>query len=183
MKLKKLSPVFILTLAVFAACNKPVKGTNGVTYKTPVQYNDYIVSRQTDLMRKVISFSNAAEQDIDSAANMLKGYAAETTTMIGEIKGMPPYKGDTSLRNAAVQSFTFYKRVFEEDYMDIIDIRRKEDLTQDDVDEMDRIVKKITKEEEGYDKAFHNAQNNFAKKNNMRLRENEVQKELDKEFD
>jgi hypothetical protein len=73
--------------------------------------------------------------------------------------------------------------VFEEDYMDIINIRKKEDLTQDDVDEMDRIVKKITKEEEGFDKAFHNAQNNFAKKNNMKLRENEVQKELDKEFD
>ena len=134
-------------------------------------------------MRKVINFSKASEIDIDSAANMLNCYATETGKMIEEIKGMPPYKGDSSLRNAAIRSFSFYKKVFEEDYMDIIRIRKKDDITQEDVDEMDRIVKKITKEEEGYDKSFDNAQNEFAKKNKMRLRENEVQKEMDKELD
>ncbi len=182
MKFKIMLPLVLATVAIFSACNKPVKGTNGVTYKTPVQYNDYIVSRQTDLMRKVINFSKAAEIDIDSAAGMLSGYASETGKMIEEIKGMPPYKGDSILRNAAVRSFSFYKKVFEEDYMDIIRIRQKEDISQEDVDEMDRIVKKITREEEGFDKSFHNAQNEFAKKNNMRLRENEVQKEMDKEL-
>ena len=183
MKFKIFFPALVAAAAFITACNKPVKGTNGVTYKTPVQYNDYIVGRQTELMRKVINFSKAAEIDIDSAANMLKGYATETGKMIEEIKGMPPYKGDSSLRNAAIRSFSFYKKVFEEDYMDIIRIRKKDDITQEDVDEMDRIVKKITKEEEGYDKSFHNAQNEFAKKNKMRLRENEVQKEMDKELD
>jgi hypothetical protein len=182
MKFRILIPALLAAVAIFTACNKPVKGTNGVTYKTPVQYNDYIVSRQTDLMRKVINFSKAAEVDIDSAANMLSGYATETGKMIEEIKGMPPYKGDSTLRNAAVRSFTFYKKVFEEDYMDIIRIRKKEDISQEDVDEMDRIVKKITKEEEGYDKSFHNAQNEFANKHNMRLKENEVQKEMDEEL-
>ena len=122
MKYKHILPGLLVLLAF--ACNKPVKGKNGVTYKSPVQYNDYIVSRQTDLMKKVVDFSNVAETNIDSAATMLKGYAAETATMIDEIRGMPAYKGDTSLRNAAVNSFSFYKRVFEEDYVDIINIRK-----------------------------------------------------------
>jgi hypothetical protein len=171
-----------LLLPLFYSCNRPVKGDNGVTYKSPVQYNDYIVSRQTKLMKNVLSFGETAQTDIDSAASMLGGFAKETQSMIQEIKGMPPYKGDSSLRDAAVRSFTFYKRVFEEDYVDLINIRKKEDITEDDMAEMNRIVDKISKEEEGFDKAFHSAQNDFAKKNNMKLRENEMQKKID-EFD
>jgi hypothetical protein len=166
----------LLFLTVIVACNKPVKGRNGVSYKNPAQYNDYIVNRQTDLMSKVAEFSRVAEYSIDSAAAMLPGFSAQTGVMIEEIKGMPPYKGDSSLREAAIRSFTFYKRVFEEDYADIIRIRQKGDLTQDDMDEMERIVKKITKEEESFDKAFHNAQRAFADKNNMKLRDNPLNK-------
>ncbi len=174
-----MKPKFILAgllLLTFAACNKPVTGKNGVTYKTPAQYNDYIVNRQTELMRKVSDFGVALGTDIDSASTMLDGFTRQTSTMIDEIRGMPAYKGDSSLREAAIRSFSFYKRVFEEDYMDIINIRKKEELSPDDASEIQRIIKKITREEEGLDKAFHNAQNDFAKKNNMKLRENELNK-------
>lgn len=172
-----MKPKYILAgflLIVLAACNKPVTGKNGVTYKSPAQYNDYIVNRQTELMRKVSDFGVALGTDIDSARTMLDGFTRQTGTMIDEIKGMPAYKGDSSLREAAIRSFSFYKRVFEEDYMDIINIRKKEEMTQDDASEIQRIITKITREEEGLDKAFHNAQNAFAKKNNMKLRENEL---------
>ncbi len=179
MKLKYI--LLAVLVPAIVACNKPVKGKNGITYKNPVQYNDYIVSRQTELMRKVVEFGNTAQTDIDSASALLKDFTKETEDMIDEIKGMPPYKGDSTLRDAAIRSFGFYKRVFQEDYVDIINIRKKDDITQDDVDEIDRIVKKITREEEGFDKAFHNAQNDFAKKNNMKLRENPVMKELNKD--
>lgn len=168
--------ISLLFISFLWACNKPVKGRNGVTYKNPSQYNDYIVNRQTDLMKKVADFSRVAEYSIDSAATMLPSFAAQTGVMIEEIKGMPPYKGDSTLREAAIRSFSFYKRVFEEDYADIIRIRQKGDLTQDDVDEMERIVKKITREEEGYDQAFQNAQRAFAKQNNMKLRDNPLNK-------
>jgi hypothetical protein len=164
---------------VIVSCNKPVKGTNGVTYKNPVQYNDYIVSRQSQLMQKVIDFGKAAETSLDSAENLLRGYVKETDVMIGELKGMPPYKNDSTLRDAAIRSFSFYKRVFAQDYMDIIAIRKKDNITDSDVSEMGRIVDKITREEEGFDKAFHNAQRDFAERNNMKLRENEMQKKVD----
>ena len=178
--MKKLFLPLIVAIAALGACNKPVKGDNGVSYKNAVEYNDYIVLRQTDLMRKVVEFGETAQTDIDSAASLLSSYSRDTEKMIDEIRGMPAFKGDTALRNAAVNSFSFYKRVFEEDYMDIINIRRKGDLTQDDVDEMERIVKKIEREEKVLDDAFQAAQKSFAKENNMRLRENEMQKEMER---
>ena len=50
--------------------------------------------------------------------------------------------------------------------MDILNIRKKgeENITEEDVAEANKIVEKITKEEEVLDKAFHNAQKDFADK-------------------
>ena len=107
---------------------------------------------------------------------------AEADKMIEEIKGMPPYKGDSALRDAAVSSFSFYKRVFGKDYMDILEIKKKgpENITEEDMQQANAIVEKISKEEEGYDKRFHEAQQRYADKNNMKLADNKMQKEIDK---
>ena len=162
----------------FAACNQSVKGKNGVSYKSAVQYNDYIVGRQTILMKNIIAFGEMAQPKPDSAKKMLDVYAKETINFIKEIKGMPPYKGDSSLRDAAINSFTFYKRVFEDDYKQILQIN--ENMTEEGSVEVKKIVEDLGKEEEKFDKAFHNAQKDFADKNNMKLMENKMQKEVDK---
>jgi len=176
---------FILSVvAAFSliACKETVKGKNGITYKSPTEYNDYIVTRQSTLMKNVLEFSKIAEISLDSAEAMLKTSALQTDKMIDEIKGMPPYKGDSALRDAAIKSFSFYKGVFEKDYVDILNIRRKgaDNFTNEDVAEANRIVDKIGKEEEVLDAGFHNAQKNYADKNNMKLIDNSMQKEVDK---
>jgi hypothetical protein len=134
-------------------------------------------------MQDVLDFAKAAEKDLDTAEKMLDRYVGETATTVEEIKGMPPYKGDSSLRDAAVRSFNFYKNVFQYDYSRIITIRKKgTEMTSEDIEEMKKIVDKITRDEEGFDKSFHNAQKNFADRNNMKLTENEMQKKFDKEI-
>jgi hypothetical protein len=181
--MRYVSIVIIVLVCSFIACNQPVKGRNGVSYKSAVQYNDYIVSRQTTLMQHVLDFAKAAETNLDSAERMLTKYTDETAKTVEEIKGMPAYKGDTSFREAAARSFNFYKDVFQNDYTRIIHIRKKGDkMTNEDIEEMKKIVEKITRVEEGVDKSFHNAQKNFADKNNIKLMENEMQKKIEKEI-
>ena len=176
--MKKIFFFLLMTVNVIA-CKQSVKGTNGVTYKSPVQYNDYIVGRQTTLMKNIVDFSKASEVNLDSAEKMLDSYVNETTNMIYEIKGMPPYKGDSSLRDAAVRTFSFYKKVFEDDYKQIIRLNIDgESNTEEGTEKMKRIVEDISKEEEKLDKAFHNAQSEFANKNNMKLMENSMQKKV-----
>jgi hypothetical protein len=161
------------------ACKQSVKGTNGVTYKSPVQYNDYIVGRQTTLMKNIVDFSKASEVNLDSAGKMLDSYVIETSNMINEIKGMPPYNGDSSLRDAAVRTFSFYKKVFEDDYKQIIRLNIDgESNTEEGTEKIKKIIEDISKEEEKLDKAFHNAQREFANKNNMKLMENTMQKKV-----
>ena len=178
MLFKYLIPV--LLVCIVAACGQPVQGKNGITYKSAVQYNDYIVSRQTQLIKNVSELRQIANINLDSAEARLNQYVAQTAGMIDEIKGMPPYKGDSSLREAAVSSFSFYKKVFEKDYMAILRLKRKADsLTEEDVNTANLIIEKIGKEEEAVDKKFHEAQKRYASMNNMKLIDNKMQKELE----
>jgi hypothetical protein len=171
----------IIISATLLACNQPVKGKNGQVYKSAVQYNDYIIGRQTTLIKNILDLSAIAQADLDSASKMLDRYVVETDSMIIDLSGMPPYKTDSSFRNAAIASFTFYKRIFGNEYKQIINIRKEGgDATSEGVTEMNRIVENISREEEKYDKAFHNAQKNFAEENHMKLGANEIQKKIDK---
>lgn len=173
----------VIFLFVFASCNKPVKGRNGVTYKNAVQYNDYIVSRQATLMKKVLEFGRVAQLDLDSAEQMLDEFTDDTDKMIVEIKGMPPFKKDSALRDAAIRTFTFYKKVFSNDYKEMLQVRNKPGIDVATAEqEVNAIVERLSKEEEGYDRSFHKAQQAFADKNNMKLTENKMQKEFDKEM-
>lgn len=178
--MKKLSILFLITIA-FVACKESVKGENGVTYKDPAQYNDYIVSRQTSLVKKIMDWSQVAQTNLDSAAKMLALYDNQTTVMIDEIKGMPAYKGDSSLKQAAIKSFTFYKRIFSEDYKRLLDIKKDgSDMTEEGAAEMNSIVNKLSRDEEVLDRAFQLAQKNFAAKHKMKLMDNEAQDKIDK---
>jgi hypothetical protein len=130
-------------------------------------------------MKNIVDFSKVSQVNLDSAEKMLDGYVIETSTMIDEIKGMPPYKGDSSLRDAAVNTFGFYKKVFENDYKQIIRLNKDgESMTEEGAAKVNSIVEDISKEEEKLDKAFHNAQKEFADKNNMKLMENSMQKKM-----
>ena len=179
--MKKLSLLGIILLSVLVSCNKPVKGKNGVTYKSAVSYNDYIVSRQNTLIQNVIAFGQTARTDLDSAERLLQGFVKQTGGMVDELKGMPAYKGDSSLRDAAVNTFSFYKRVFENEYMTVLNLKKKPDFSLVvDQPQIDSIIQKVTTEERGFDSRFHEAQMKFASSNNMRLTDNKMQKELEK---
>ena len=173
--------VLFIAVTTFIACKESVKGENGVVYKNPAEYNDYIVTRQTSLISKILEISKVAQTDLEKADSLLTIYEKQTTVLINEIKGMPAYKGDSSLKSAALKSFTFYKRVFSDDYKKLIEIRKEGgDQTEEGVAEMNRIVENLSKEEGELDKTFQGAQRDFASKHKMRLQENEIQKKIDK---
>jgi hypothetical protein len=177
--------ISILFFFSLIACKQSVKGKNGITYKSATAYNDYIINRQTSLLNKVLDYSKMANDDLDSATAILKQSTEDAEKMIDEVKGMPAYKGDSSLRDAAINSFTFYKQLFGKEYMDILNIRKKgkENITKEDITEVDKIFEKMSKEEEILDKAFYTAQQDFADRHKMKLITNQTHKDFENEID
>jgi hypothetical protein len=181
MMFKSVLLLALLVTAGLLSCKGPVKGKNGVVYNSAQEYNDFIFNRQTELARDMLAIGQVMEANPDSAMAMAERLIVKADKSIADIAGMPDYKGDTILRNASVNSFRFYRGLCENEYKEVINIRKKGDkITEADINRIDEIVENITKREEPLDKVLQKAQKDFAKANNMGIKPNPVQKELDK---
>ena len=103
--------------------------------------------------------------------------------MANEIKGMSPFKNDSTLRDAAVSIFGFYEKIFDKDYRVLIHLKKEQDGTSMEIENRIReIVTKVTEEEKGFDNRFRSAQQAFASKNKLLLQENDIQKKFEKKI-
>lgn len=163
----------MLTVVLVSCKIEQPKRDNGETYKSATEYNDYIVSRQTILKKVKMDFEKIADSDLDSAGKMLNNYVMKTSTMVKEISSMPPYKGDSTLRDAAAGIFGSYNKIFGEDYKNILHLRSEQDGTSTEIEErINQLNIKIEGEDKNLDNLFQNAQKVFAQKHNFKPGEN-----------
>jgi len=176
------SVTVLLLLPLLFACKEPLKAKDGTVFKSPADYNEYIISRQTKIIRNIIELGKRIDISPDTAYTLLDRYASETDSVISDIKGMPPFRADSSFRDAAIRSFTFYRSLFNEHYRRILKIRMQGgDGSEEGINELMEVMDKIKREEEQLDKQLHNAQTEFASKYDMKMRPSAIQKEIDKQ--
>jgi hypothetical protein len=103
-----------------------------------------------------------------------------TDSVLADVRGLSDFEGDSTLRNSAIDMFTFYRKVFDSDYREIVAIRKKGNaLTGDDYQRLLLLQQGLEQEESEKDKHFHNAQQDFATRNHLRLGNNALQKQID----
>ncbi len=171
----------MLSLIFLVSCKHKATNTEESKYKTAVSYNDAIVGQQTKILKQIFQFVEVSDASLDSADHLLDTYGKELEGIILNVRSMPPFKGDSSLRDAAISSFGFYRKIMGNEYKAIIRLRKEgANETEEGVEKLRDIVQHITDEEAGYDKNFRLAQQAFAKKYNITLTDNDMQKKIDK---
>jgi hypothetical protein len=168
-----------MSLVLMSCKDKAPRGANGVSFQSALDYNEYIVDRQTSLMQDLVEFVRVTQTNLDSGEVLLNKSVRTTEQMIRELKGMPPYKGDSAFRDAAASAFGFYREIFDKDYRQVIQIRKRADGFTPTADmEIAAIVAKIKRQEKDYDSRFKETQNEFARKNDILLTTNKKQQDL-----
>jgi hypothetical protein len=171
----------LIATSLFVACKQGVKGKDGKVYKNAIEYNDFIVNRQMIVLKDMMSIADITDDKLDWALSVMSKSADTLDVLIKDVKNMPPFGKDSALRDAAADLFTFYQRIFKDDYRELFEIRKNGGMeTEEGIARMNEIVDKVSKEEDGLDAKFEAAQNAFAKSNGMRLEENSMQKKIDK---
>lgn len=171
----------LLLLSLLQACKEPLKAKDGTVFKSPSDYNEYIISRQTRIIRNIIELGKLIEQHPDTAALYLGKYALQTDTVISDLRGMPPFKTDSAFRDAAIRSFTFYRSLFNEHYPRLLKVRMEGGSnTEEGINEIMEVTDKVKREEEQLDKQLHRTQRDFAERFDMKMRPNAIQKEMEK---
>lgn len=171
----------LLCTSLLLSCSIPVaQGRNGARFATALEYNNYIIERQSGVIYHIMDLTKKAEADLETTEMLINRGVALTDSVLADVKGLSDFKGDSALRNSAIDMFSFYRKVFDNDYREIMAIRKKGDaVTGDDVLRLQLIQQGLEREESEKDKHFHNAQQDFAERNHLRLANNALQQKID----
>jgi hypothetical protein len=169
---------YIIIIAGLNGCGKPYNQKEGKKFASASAYNNYIIERQKWVANYITTFYEILNDDVDSASAMLAKGLTRIDELTHEIKEMPSYKGDTAFRQAAINSFGFYRRLFEIEYPAIVNLHsKKEGIGFVEQQEEAKILNRIIKDEDKFDKQLHNKQRDFAETNHMLLTTKEKEKD------
>ena len=89
------------------------KAIQQVTKLTPVQYNDSIIGFQEKVIKKVLDFSqNFQMLDTVQRESKLNEIIFEIDNSLSLLNQLPPFYGNSRLKNAAITWLNFYKSAF-----------------------------------------------------------------------
>ena len=151
------------------------------TFTDAVSYNDYIVDNQdkigVELLKFMDLFADGASEERFKEVHLVVLLKIEEA--IKATKAMPAYDGNLRLKDASVNLFSFYKSVVEKEYKELMDIYIAGVFNEETSKQMELLIASISQREEAFDKEFATAQEEFSKKHNFSLEENQLQKEFE----
>ncbi len=152
---------FLLLLVGVSACRQ------GESF-TAVAYNDRIVAELDRASRRIAVYYTGPEYDL-AQLEALQNYLLAARDRIA---AMPPYDGDSSLRDEALNVMNFYVRLCREQSRSLISLTGDEYYTIQDSLLVRRIVASILVEENRYNAKLKEKQEAFARKYGLLLVQN-----------
>jgi hypothetical protein len=148
-------------------------------FDTPVQYMDYISKANQALTEKYLYYLSGMShgknaKKVEKRRQDLLQSISDTRS---NINGMPPYKGDRTLKDTTVAYLKMLNSVFNEDYGKIVNM---EEIAEQSYDLMEAYMLAKDKANEKLNDASkrqHEMQEQFAKKNNITLIKSESELE------
>ncbi len=130
-------------------------------------YNDMIVDEQTKIGNKIVGFSTAeSNEDMELAHTIL---LQQVDASIAVIQKLGAWKGDGALQSSTLRLFNFYKSIVSVEYREILNLMKKEELSEADAARLDAITADIVAREATYDNDFAAQQEAFAARNGFDL--------------
>ncbi|MGE0635181.1 MAG: hypothetical protein AB7P01_01980 [Bacteroidia bacterium] len=143
-----------------------------------LEFNDNIVEEQNKIGQRIIDFNYAVEAGTDTDLP-LQLTLEQTKASIAVIEKLS-WQDGAALKKSAIELFKFYQSIVANEYVEMVKIIEKPDLSEADITRLNELLASITEREAKLDADFAAQQDAFAKLNNFTLERNELQDELDK---
>ncbi len=142
-----------------------------------IEFNDIIVGEQNKIGQRLIDFNAAVEAgtSTDLPLKLTLEQAKASTAVVEKLS----WQDGAALKKSAIELFKFYQSIVANEYVEMVKIIEKPDLSEADVTHLNELVASISEREAKLDADFAAQQEAFAKLNGFTLTENELQDELD----
>jgi hypothetical protein len=147
-----------------------------------IAYNDEIVKLQTNVIESVLDLVEAFKaRQPEAMKAKLRLFQQEATRSANAVADMPGFEGDVALREVALELMEFYESVSQNEFATMIDILSKPDsaITEYDVERLKEIESQVSAEEKELDMKLQRVQDEFARKHNIRIKANKIQRKID----
>lgn len=182
-----LSVIYLLILIISIQSCKDKKSYKKdyqqVTKLGPVAYNDSIIGFQEKVIKKVLDFSqNFQMLDTIQRESKLNDIILEIDNSLSILNQLPPFYGNSRLKDASITWLNFYRSAFDIEYREIIKLAKKpeSEITEHDIIRMSDITKGVADRELKVHKDFEAVQQEFYKQFNIQGRQNELNNEIEK---
>lgn len=145
-----------------------------------VRYNNKIVDEQSKIIKLILRLRDVTPGGKEALRQQVVVQSRASAAVVRKMDG---FRGDNGLRDAAVRMFDKYASAFENEYKRMMELEAKAttgEVTEAEKTEYDEIAQKFNDMEKDYEEPFLEAQKKFARKNNMRISDSKLQKEIDK---
>jgi hypothetical protein len=155
----------VILLLPLASCSPPAR-SGDKQFHDPVEYNDFVVDQQNNILRRIIRLNELYDRAEEQAIRLqFDSLVLETDASLGKLTALTPFDGDSAVKVEAVKLMRFYHRIFRNEYKRILEIFLKGETASDvEVEEMSRIVEKLGEDEMLLHQALAKAQEQFARK-------------------
>lgn len=152
---------------------------SGQSFETASDYMDYIYNANSALTQKYLTYLSAVSHG--KSARKVEKRRGEVLNAISDtrfnIMGMPPFKGDRSLKDTTVAYLKILNYIFNDQYGKIVNM---EEIAEQSYDAMEAYLLAQEKAQEKLEEASkkqQEIQKQFAAKNNIRLIDTETELE------
>ena len=168
--MRALLTLFLLLSPAYAE-DTPSPPSVNVTGMTPVQYNDLIAGMDYAMGQQLAVALGAAMRSNDPAAfETWRLQTIQTLTRdLGELRRVPPYKGDSALIDTTIKPIEWFVHALELDLAELSKLMTKTDVVNGDLDRAELLVKRYTEEAKRLVDEQRAAQVEFAKKHRFLL--------------
>ncbi len=132
-----------------------------------IEYNNKIVEVQVELIEQFQELGRSLNSgNIEEINNNYQSSITKASESISQIENLDPIEEGEELKNAAINLFSFYSRILDTEYKQIVDTINAE---QDPGDLINSLSENIAREEARYDVEFRRAQEELAEKYGFEL--------------
>lgn len=156
---------------LFAIGFQLVSVAQSPTFKTAVEYNDYIVGQQKRVFNAINEFNKSVDSgSVRYSHSKREAIVAVVDDALIQLRKLPAYKGDGGLKAATIPLFEFYKTSAEVEYKEMIDlVLGSENIDDSIMKRINQLVAQVTEKEKKFDADFAAAQQKFAVDNHFTL--------------
>ncbi len=145
-----------------------------------VEFNNLVINEQQRISELAIKLVDTMRSDISKCKEIRLDIVKQCDESLAAIKKLKGFEGSERMKNAAIELFSFYKKIYSNEYKQMFDILDKgENITEEDLAFIQQMEVEVTKQEEKLDKEFADAQQELATKFNFQMEENENQEKID----